>query len=229
MRCKTSSRYAARWSSPSTRTRTHTHIRIHTLAQLKFWLIDGLGLPIVLTQVERDLDETEGRLNGTLRSVFGIRRPTGLEEVTRTQPRITLTLKPYPHAHALLARSRRLAHQVILGNAVASRALADLRVMRKIALADINRLEMTLVRGDPLLSFLRDAIARARGEQPPPIYLPTETQVTITCTLALAVARTLAPAFIPSPALYLAINLNFSLLPSSSAIPPTPHLTVHYM
>uniref|UniRef100_A0A7S2HKR8 Uncharacterized protein n=1 Tax=Haptolina brevifila TaxID=156173 RepID=A0A7S2HKR8_9EUKA len=64
-----------------------------------------------------------------------------------------------------------LIENIIISNGVASRALADLRVLRKIAMSDINRLEMTLVRGDPLLSFLRDAYARARGEQPPPIAL----------------------------------------------------------
>ena len=43
------------------------------------------------------------------------------------------------------------------------KSLADLRVIRKLALQDINRLELTLLRGDPLLAFRRD-IFMQKGE-----------------------------------------------------------------
>jgi len=59
---------------------------------------------------------------------------------------------------------------------VVNKALADLAVIRKIALSDINRLQLTLVRGDPLLSFLQDALNRARGLAPPPLPLDVSDQ-----------------------------------------------------
>ena len=43
-----------------------------------------------------------------------------------------------------------------LPEAAVERSLADLRMVRKLARSDINRLELTLLRGDPLLTFLRD-------------------------------------------------------------------------
>ena len=43
------------------------------------------------------------------------------------------------------------------------KSLSDLRVIRKLALQDINRLELTLLRGDPLLAFIRD-IFMQKGE-----------------------------------------------------------------
>jgi hypothetical protein len=48
--------------------------------------------------------------------------------------------------------------------------LSDLRVIRKIALSDINRLEMTILRGDPFFSFVRDAYARSRAQMGPPAF-----------------------------------------------------------
>ena len=70
-------------------------------------------------------------------------------------------------------RARRPARleQLILGNRATAKALDDLRVLRKIAAADSNRLQMAILRGDPLYAFLRDAWQRARGESLPPIAL----------------------------------------------------------
>lgn len=39
---------------------------------------------------------------------------------------------------------------------LAARSLVDLRILRKLANADINRLELNLLRGDPLLAAMRD-------------------------------------------------------------------------
>jgi len=40
--------------------------------------------------------------------------------------------------------------------------------MRKIAENDLNRLQRALLRGDPLVAFLRDAWQRSQGQLPPP-------------------------------------------------------------
>ena len=52
-----------------------------------------------------------------------------------------------------------------------AKALNDLQLMRRIAESDLNRLQRTLLLGDPLLAFLRETWQRAQGKAPPPVML----------------------------------------------------------
>jgi hypothetical protein len=52
-----------------------------------------------------------------------------------------------------------------------AKALDDLQLMRRIAESDLNRLQRTLLLGDPLLAFLRETWQRAQGKAPPPVML----------------------------------------------------------
>ena len=60
---------------------------------------------------------------------------------------------------------------------LAARSVDDLRTVKKIARSDFNRLQLSLLRGDPLLAFLRDTLARLRiklTDEPPPIPAESE-------------------------------------------------------
>ncbi len=46
---------------------------------------------------------------------------------------------------------------------LAARSVDDLRILRKLARSDLNFLELNLLRGDPLLAFLRDAVSKISG------------------------------------------------------------------
>jgi len=45
---------------------------------------------------------------------------------------------------------------------VSNRSLNDLDILRKLARSDIDRVQLTLLRGDPLLTFIRDTVGRLR-------------------------------------------------------------------
>jgi len=61
----------------------------------------------------------------------------------------------------------------------AERALADLRVLRKIALGDINRLEMQILRGDPFASFVRNVLRGSRFARRPSAISPNVEQARV--------------------------------------------------
>ncbi|KAL1507652.1 hypothetical protein AB1Y20_007269 [Prymnesium parvum] len=60
------------------------------------------------------------------------------------------------------------------GMRMSERALADVRTLRKIAMGDINRLQMQILRGDPFVAFLRNSLGAARQRRPSPISPNTE-------------------------------------------------------
>ena len=97
--------------------------------------------------VRRDLDFVEETLESTLQQREKGERGGGLEQLGAA------------------------LETTLLGNTAAAKALGDLKVMRKIAENDLNRLQRTVLRGDPLYAFLRDTWQRARGLQPPPVPL----------------------------------------------------------
>jgi hypothetical protein len=51
---------------------------------------------------------------------------------------------------------------------LAAKSVEDVRVMRKIAKADFNSVQLSLLRGDPLLAWARGLASRAFGRAPPP-------------------------------------------------------------
>jgi len=72
-------------------------------------------------------------------------------------------------------RSRRPCYfERLLFGGISNRALEDLRVMWRTADKDMDRLQLALLRGDPLLHFLRGAWLRARGIAPAPIDIRAE-------------------------------------------------------
>jgi hypothetical protein len=76
---------------------------------------------------------------------------------------------------SLRSRQTTRVETLLLGSfRVNEKAFEVLRIVRKTANADADRLQMTLLRGDPLLSSVRDVWRRARGHAPAPIDIDAE-------------------------------------------------------